>query len=279
MASWAADRPARCRQDIQPDDDFGIGELRAGISVGCLSSQRRSFAQRTARRAHGRDRREHRLSETGAALRRNARRGMARLSDRALSCTRSPPYLPKAVDDADFDFYGKVIEGKTAQLDRETRGVRTARQLRWAKRWASSMSRAISRRRPRRRRKRWLHNLLKAYAADIQTLVLDDAGDARQGAGEAAALSCRKVGYPDHWRDYSALAHRARRSRAATSRTPTLFEWNRELAPHRPAGGPQRMGHDAADQQRLLRSNPERDRVPGRHLAAALSSIPMPTMR
>src|SRR6202000_180024 len=32
-------------------------------------------------------------------------------------------YLPKEIDDADFDFYGKVVQGKTAQLDRQLRAI------------------------------------------------------------------------------------------------------------------------------------------------------------
>ncbi len=53
-----------------------------------------------------------------------------------------------------------------------------------------------------------VHNLLKAYADDIKTLALDDAGDARKGARKAASNYMPKIGYPDHWRDYSALADR-----------------------------------------------------------------------
>ena len=62
-------------------------------------------------------------------------------------------------------------------------------------------------------------NLLKAYDADIHTL------DWMSPATKAKALDklrqfTPKIGYPDQWRDYSALRNRARRPRSAMCSAP-----------------------------------------------------------
>ena len=120
----------------------------------------------------------------------------------------SAAYLPKAVDDADFAFYGKVLSGKTAQLDRQTRGMHLL---------DGAMGEALGKLYvakyfpPEAKAKALLlvKNLLKAYEADIQTLSW------MTPATRAKALDklhhyMLKIGYPDHWRDYSALADRPR---------------------------------------------------------------------
>jgi putative endopeptidase len=136
-------------------------------------------------------------------------------------------YLPKKYDDEDFAFYGAVIQGKTAQLDRATRGVQLLdRQMGealgkiYAEKYfppeAKSKADAL------------VHNLLRAYAEDIKTL------DWMTPVTRAKALDklskyMLKVGYPDHWRDYSALQI-SPNDPIGDIKNATQFEWNRELA-------------------------------------------------
>jgi putative endopeptidase len=47
-------------------------------------------------------------------------------------------------------------------------------------------------------------NLVAALRDDLKTLPVDGRGDAREGARQAGRVR-PKIGYPDVWRDYSAL--------------------------------------------------------------------------
>jgi predicted metalloendopeptidase len=135
-------------------------------------------------------------------------------------------YLPKKIDDADFAFYGTVIRGNTKQLDRQTRGVHLL---------DNDMGEALGKLYvakyfpPEAKAKALLlvQNLLKAYDADIKTL------DWMTPATRAKALGklhhyMLKIGYPDKWRDYSALAIE-RNNLVGDAKAAQAFEWNREL--------------------------------------------------
>jgi putative endopeptidase len=134
--------------------------------------------------------------------------------------------LPKEIDEADFDFYGKVIDGKTAQLDRETRGTALL---------DNEMGEALGKLyvakyfppEAKAKAEELVHNLLKAYAADIQTLTWMTPAT-RAKALEKLNHYMLKVGYPDHWRDYSALQI-TRANLVQDSKNATRFEWNRNL--------------------------------------------------
>ena len=112
-------------------------------------------------------------------------------------------YLPKAFDDADFDFYGKVLGGQSQELPRATRGVRLldARlghplgKL-YVARYFPPQSKA--------KVEALVANLLKAYDADIRKIGwMTDA--TKQKALEKLHDFTPHVGYPDKWRDYSGL--------------------------------------------------------------------------
>jgi putative endopeptidase len=136
------------------------------------------------------------------------------------------PYLPQKFDDTDFAFYGTVLGGRTAQLDRPTRGVHlldralgeALGKLYVAKYFppeAKAKAQAL------------VANLLKAYEQDIQTL--DWMSDAtKQKALEKIREFTPKLGYPDKWRDYSALAV-ARDDLVGNIQRSNLFDWNRDL--------------------------------------------------
>jgi putative endopeptidase len=136
-------------------------------------------------------------------------------------------YLPKSFDDADFAFYGSVLQGKTTQLDRATRGVQLL---------DNDMSEALGKLyaakyfppEAKAKADALVQNLLKAYAEDIQTL------DWMTPATRAKALDklkhyMPKIGYPDSWRDYSALAITAD-DPVGDVKNANQFEWNRKMA-------------------------------------------------
>ncbi|MGH6872897.1 MAG: M13 family metallopeptidase [Rhizomicrobium sp.] len=135
-------------------------------------------------------------------------------------------YLPKAVDDADFAFYGEAIQGKTAQLDRETRGVQLldndmgeALGKLYAARYFPPEAKAKA--------KLLVQTMLAAYDADIGTLTWMTPAT-RAKAREKLQHYMLKIGYPDHWRDYSALAI-DRDNLIGDVKNATQFEWNRNL--------------------------------------------------
>ncbi len=119
--------------------------------------------------------------------------------------------LPKAFDDARFDFFGKILSGQAQELPREKRG------------------RALPRRRHRRGCRQTLCSAL--FPARGKS---EGAGTGRKSAQCLPAANfgprtgCRrrpgsrrwkssakftvKIGYPDKWRDYSKLRGRSRRS-------------------------------------------------------------------
>jgi putative endopeptidase len=135
-------------------------------------------------------------------------------------------YLPKNFDDANFAFYGTVIQGNSQQLDRATRGVHllddnigeALGKLYVAKYFppeAKAKAEAL------------VGNLLKAYEADLQTLPWMTP-ETRQKALEKLHKFTPHIGYPDKWRDYSALTI-SRDDLVGDVQNSVEFEWNREL--------------------------------------------------
>jgi putative endopeptidase len=136
------------------------------------------------------------------------------------------PYLPKAVDDANFDFYGKVIAGQSEQLPRATRAGHlldnnlgeALGQIYVAKYFPpEAKAKALD----------LVHNLLKVYEADLQTLDWMTP-ETRQKALDKLHKFTPHIGYPDKWRDYSAYTV-TRDDLIADVQNGAAFEWNREL--------------------------------------------------
>jgi predicted metalloendopeptidase len=99
-------------------------------------------------------------------------------------------------------------------------------------------------------------NLQAAVGERIEAL--DWMGDeTRAKALEKLAAFNAKIGYPDEWRDYTALD---------IGRTNYADNVRQDWQAHRP----QRVGDGAASGQRLLHAGDERDRFPGRDPAATL---------
>ncbi|MGZ5920874.1 MAG: M13 family metallopeptidase [Rhizomicrobium sp.] len=135
-------------------------------------------------------------------------------------------YLPKRFDDRNFAFYGTVLGGNTQQLDRPTRGIHLLDRTMGEALGKLYVARYFP---PEAKAKadQLVSNLLKAYEADIKTL------DWMSPATRAKALDkirqfTPKIGYPSHWRDYSAYVVR-RDDLIGDIQRSTLFEWNREV--------------------------------------------------
>ncbi|HTV70363.1 MAG TPA: M13 family metallopeptidase [Rhizobiaceae bacterium] len=136
-------------------------------------------------------------------------------------------YLPKKYDDADFAFYGGVLEGQTAQLDRATRGVQlldSQMSEAFGKIYAAKYFPADA----KAKADALVRNLLEAYAEDIKTLAWMTP-ETRAKALEKLSKYMPKIGYPDHWRDYSALQI-SRENLIEDIQNASDFEWKRRMA-------------------------------------------------
>jgi putative endopeptidase len=136
------------------------------------------------------------------------------------------PYLPKRFDDTDFAFYGTVLSGRSQQLDRATRGVHLLDNLIGEALGKLYVAKYFP---PEAKAKAedLVANLIKAYEADLETL------DWMTPATRAKALDklhklTPHIGYPDKWRDYSALDI-ARETLVGDVENANLFDWNRQL--------------------------------------------------
>jgi putative endopeptidase len=135
-------------------------------------------------------------------------------------------YLPKAFDDTNFAFYGTVLGGRTAQLDRPTRGVHLLDNV-----LGEALGKVYTAKyfppEAKAKAQALVANLLKAYEQDIKTLTwMSDA--TKQKALDKIREFTPKIGYPDHWRDYSALAV-ARDDLVGNIQRGNVFEWNRQM--------------------------------------------------
>jgi len=134
--------------------------------------------------------------------------------------------LPKRFDDADFALYGTVLGGRSQQLERPIRGVHlldgtlgeALGQL-YVARYFPPQAKAKA--------DALVSNLLQAYEADIKTLTWMSSST-RDRALEKIRHFMPKIGYPSHWRDYSAYLVK-RDDLIGDVQRGTLFEWDREL--------------------------------------------------
>ena len=135
-------------------------------------------------------------------------------------------YLPKKFDDENFAFYGTVIQGNSQQLPRTARAAHLL---------DDSMGEALGKLYvaqyfpPAAKAKavELVNNLLKAYDADIKTLDWMTPATRQKALDKLHAFRV-KIGYPDHWRDYSALVIK-RDDLLGDVQRAGEFEWNREL--------------------------------------------------
>ncbi len=135
-------------------------------------------------------------------------------------------YLPKAFDDESFDFYGKALSGRQEQLPRWRRvkdavdggvGFDLGRLY---------VAKAFS---PRAKAK--VEEMVRFHKEAMKQMIL--AADWMEAATKQKALHkldtiVAKVGYPDAWRDYTAL--KIGRSYAANELAARAFEFDRQMA-------------------------------------------------
>jgi len=139
---------------------------------------------------------------------------------------RYAAYLPKRFDDRDFAFYGTVLGGRTQQLDRPTRGIHLLDALLGEALGKLYVARYFP---PESKAKadELVNNLLKAYETDIQTLDWMSP-ETRTKALEKIREFTPKIGYPSHWRDYSAYTVK-RDDLIGDVQRGAVFEWNRQV--------------------------------------------------
>jgi putative endopeptidase len=135
-------------------------------------------------------------------------------------------YLPRSIDESDFAFFGTVLQGRSRQLDRATRGARLldgrmgeALGKTYVAKYFPPESKA--------KVQTLVQNLLLAFEEDLKTLSWMTE-ETRAKALEKLKHFTVKVGYPDQWRDYSALQIR-RDDLVGNVKNSIAFEWNRDL--------------------------------------------------
>jgi putative endopeptidase len=141
--------------------------------------------------------------------------------------TGEAPVLPKALDEENFNFYGRILNGQPEQRGRSKRAARAANgalgeaigELYVARHFPPESKRAVQ---------TLVENLRKGYAARIANEPWMTP-ETRKLALEKLAAFRSKIGYPDKWRDYAKLEIRAGDAFGNQERA-AIFEWNRQLA-------------------------------------------------
>jgi putative endopeptidase len=133
--------------------------------------------------------------------------------------------LPKAFDDEVFDFYGRTLNGQQQQRERWKRAVaavdhdlgEAAGQL-YVQRYFPAES--------KRKMLELVENLRASYKEHIQKLPWMTEATKKLALEKLAAFH-PKIGYPDKWRDYSALEV-VKGDAFDNSMRATVFDWNRQ---------------------------------------------------
>jgi putative endopeptidase len=133
--------------------------------------------------------------------------------------------LPKAFDDEVFDFYGRTLNGQQQQRDRWKRAVaavdrdlgEAAGQL-YVQRYFPPES--------KRKMLELVENLRASYQEHIENLPWMTAATKKLALEKLAAFH-PKIGYPDKWRDYSALEV-VKGDAFGNAVRAAVFEWNRQ---------------------------------------------------
>lgn len=131
-------------------------------------------------------------------------------------------------DETNFEFYGKVLSGALTQRDRWKRGVSLVNGV-----CGEDVGRVyVSRHFPassKQRVEQLVANLIEAYHVSIAgSSWLGEQTKAK--ALEKLSKFTPKIGYTNHWRDYSALAVRADASLVENMRASSIYESGYQLA-------------------------------------------------
>ncbi|MFT3729360.1 MAG: M13 family metallopeptidase [Terricaulis sp.] len=136
-------------------------------------------------------------------------------------------YLPRAIDDANFDFYGKTLNGQPQQRERWKRAVDNVND---------SVGEAVGQiyvqqhfsPEAKQQAQALVENLRHAYRERINALPWMTA-ETKAAAQEKLAAFRPKIGYPDKWKDYSAMEIRAGDAFGNAKRA-AIWDWNYDLA-------------------------------------------------
>jgi putative endopeptidase len=137
------------------------------------------------------------------------------------------PSLNSAVVNANFDFFGRYLEGKKEQLPRWKRcaqytdaSLGEAVGRLWTDRYFPASAKAEA--------NEMVQNLMAALREDIGALSWMGPETRAQALGKLQAFGL-KIGYPDKWRDYSALSV-DRGPYVENALAATQFEFRRDLS-------------------------------------------------
>ena len=139
--------------------------------------------------------------------------------------TGQAAYLPKAFDQENFDFYGRILSGQPEQRERWKRAVQATNaalgeavgELYVEEKFPPSSKAAMQ---------TLVENLRKGYAQHIANVPWMTP-ETRKVALEKLAAFRAKIGYPDKWRDYGKLEILPGDA-FGNHRRAEVFEWNRE---------------------------------------------------
>jgi putative endopeptidase len=141
--------------------------------------------------------------------------------------TANAAVLPRTIDDATFDFFGKTLNGQPQQRERWKRSVQAVN---------GSLGEAIGQIYVQRhfpaeakdQMRALVENLRRAYGERIDQLAWMSA-ETKVAAREKLATFRPKIGYPDRWQDYTSLEVRAGDAYGNNKRQ-QVFNWNFDLA-------------------------------------------------
>ena len=134
--------------------------------------------------------------------------------------------LPKAFDNAQFEFNSKALRGVEKQRDRWKRGL-TLVDGPSAKDSARSTCASIFRPRPKPRWTSWWRICARRSRSDSPSSAWMDDATRAEALKKLDAFEPR-IGYPDKWRDYSALSIE-RGKHFENARNARVFEWERRV--------------------------------------------------
>ena len=140
--------------------------------------------------------------------------------------------MPTAFDDAAFEFNGKVITGQPQKRDRWKRAVLALSGNFGEKPLGLAVGQIYVKQHftpeAKAQVKQLVANLLAAYRKRIATLEWMTP-ETRQAAMRKAETVRVKIGYPDNWRDYSALQIKAGDAYGNRKRA-SMWDWNRQAS-------------------------------------------------
>lgn len=136
------------------------------------------------------------------------------------------PVLPRAIDDANFEFFGKQLQGQQRQRDRWQRAIQSVN---------GTLGEAVGelyvqRHFPPETKAQALElveNMRRAYGERIDQSQWMSA-ETKVRAREKLATFRPKIGYPDRWKDYSGFEVRAGDAFGNQQRF-SLWEWQNDL--------------------------------------------------